>query len=157
MHIGRVNVPITFFDKLIVTYSIVILYQEPLSEGSKMSNYKKRLGNWGEGLAEEYLQENGICIIARNVFTPHGELDLIGRENADIVFFEVKTRTNLTFGYPEVSVNHRKQSHLVNSALFYMQNHPEERGYWRIDVIAIQKTSDAEKPIQIEWFKNAVQ
>jgi len=38
-----------------------------------------------------------------------------------------------------------------------MQNHPEENGQWRIDVIAIQKSNDPENPIQIEWFKNAVQ
>ena len=122
-----------------------------------MSNYKKRLGKWGEELAESYLIENGITVIDRNVFTPHGELDLVGKEKSGIVFFEVKTRTNQTFGYPEVSVNYRKQSHLVQSALYYMQSHPEETGQWRIDVIAIQKPAGAEKPIQIEWFKNAVQ
>lgn len=122
-----------------------------------MSKYQKRLGKWGEGLAEGYLEENGISIVDRNVFTPHGELDLVGKENSGIIFFEVKTRTNQTFGYPEVSVNHRKQTHLVESALYYMQKHPQETGQWRIDVIAIQKLPDAEKPIRIEWFKNAIQ
>ncbi|MEM5776743.1 MAG: hypothetical protein AAGU05_17185, partial [Anaerolineaceae bacterium] len=59
--------------------------------------------------------------------------------------------------YPEVSVNPRKQAHLTQSALFYMQHHPEEVGGWRIDVIAIQKTDQADSAFQIEWFKNAVQ
>ena len=122
-----------------------------------MTNHNKQLGKWGESLAEKYLQEHSITIVERNVYTPHGELDLVGRDTAGLIFFEVKTRTNMKFGYPEVSVNQRKQSHLTQSALFYMQNHPEETGGWRIDVIAIQKTSTPEDPFQIEWFKNAVQ
>ena len=121
-----------------------------------MSKYQKQLGKWGEELAERYLNEQGVSIIARNVFTPHGELDLVGKENSSLIFFEVKTRTTLTFGYPEVSVNYRKQTHLVNSALFYMQNHPEAVGNWRIDVISIQKSKNEEQPC-IDWFKNAVQ
>ena len=122
-----------------------------------MSKYKKHLGTWGEHLAEEYLCQNGIQIIARNVRTPHGEIDLVGRENQDLVFFEVKTRANMTFGYPEISVNFRKQTHLIESALYYFQSHPDESGNWRIDVISIQKTQNMDQPVQIEWFKNAIQ
>ena len=122
-----------------------------------MTNHNKKLGKWGEELAMNYLAENGISIIDRNVFTPHGELDLVGKENSGIIFFEVKTRSSMTFGYPEVSVNCRKQAHLIDSAMYYMQKHPEVTGQWRIDVIAIQKIPNLEKPVQIEWFKNAVQ
>jgi putative endonuclease len=122
-----------------------------------MSQYNRRLGKWGEELAESYLTAQGVQVLGRNVYTPHGELDLVGREGAGLVFFEVKTRTNRKFGYPEEAVTARKQQHLTNSALHYMQNHPEESGGWRIDVIAIQKTGDPKNPYQIEWFKNAVQ
>ena len=122
-----------------------------------MSKYRKELGKWGEQQAETYLRQNGLQIIDRNVRTPHGELDLIGHDDQDLVFIEVKTRTNMTFGYPEVSVNPRKQNHLIASALYYVQNHPEESGNWRIDVISIQKTQNKVEPVQIEWFKNAIQ
>lgn len=122
-----------------------------------MSSYQKKMGKWGELLAEQYLKDAGVDIIFRNVFTPYGELDLIGREEDALVFFEVKTRSNYKFGYPEDSINQRKVEHLTKSALHFMQTHPEESGEWRIDVISINKNTKGEPPYRIEWFKNAVQ
>lgn len=119
--------------------------------------YKNNLGKWGEEYAEEYLSQYGITIIARNVRTPYGEIDLIGREDVELIFFEIKTRTNQKFGYPEDSINVRKREHLIHSADHYIQSHPEEEGNWRIDVISIQKPRNKSLPVQVEWFKNAIQ
>ena len=120
-------------------------------------SYATQFGKWGEAYAGEYLEKQGIEIVARNVHTPFGEIDLVGREGVNLVFFEVKTRSSQTFGNPEDAVTPRKQEHLLNSALYFMQQRPEEDGSWRIDVISIIKSKSDGNPVQLEWFKNAVQ
>ena len=119
-----------------------------------MRTPKMALGTRGEQLAAEYLAERGVSIIARNVRTPYGELDLVGFHAEILVFFEVKTRRTDTYGYPEESISGTKRAHLTASAQAYVQDHPDLPGLWRIDVIAIN-LHPGQKP-SIEWFENAV-
>jgi putative endonuclease len=111
------------------------------------------IGRWGEQIAEEYLIRQGIEILARNVRTPYGEIDIIGRQGELVLFEEVKTRTNTAFGFPEDSITKQKKQHLFQNALAYIQAHPELGEHWRIDVLSIQGTPGKGKP-QIEWFVN---
>lgn len=104
---------------------------------------KQQVGRWGENVAAYYLEKKGYQIMARNVRTPRGEIDLVVSQNAPgtgcLVFVEVKTRTNDHFGLPEEAVDARKLEHLFLAAEAYLQDHPEWSGCdWRIDVIAIQ-------------------
>ena len=119
-----------------------------------MRNSKIELGRKGENLAAEYLAERGFSIIAKNVRTPYGELDLIGLQSGALVIFEVKTRRTDTYGFPEDAVSATKRAHLIDSAQAFIQDHPELPGNWRIDVIAINLRPGL-KP-EIEWFENAV-
>jgi putative endonuclease len=107
-----------------------------------------------------------LTILERNARTPHGELDLVARQETPIspghleielvtVFVEVKTRTTNTFGHPEESVTARKQSHLLAAAQHYLQTHPDLEGDWRVDVIAIERYHPREEPA-IHHFENAV-
>lgn len=58
-----------------------------------MSNDPRhRLGRRGEHLAAEHLQRRGYRIVARNVHSRFGELDLIAADPDTLVFCEVKTR-----------------------------------------------------------------
>jgi putative endonuclease len=50
------------------------------------------LGRLGERLAAAHLQRLGYEVLARNVRTRHGELDLIAFGHETLVFAEVKTR-----------------------------------------------------------------
>jgi putative endonuclease len=127
-----------------------------------MSKARQALGKWGESMAAEYLTAKGYEILGRNLRTPYGEIDLVARlagessSDRDILaFVEVKARATPTFGYPEEAVNLRKQAHLLSSAQYYMQAHPELDGDWRIDVIAIQRLLPG-KPPAITHFENAV-
>lgn len=119
--------------------------------------YNQRLGRWGEDYAENYLRYQGITILARNVRTPYGEIDIVGRDKTDLIFFEVKTRTSQKFGFPEDSIHFRKRDHLIQSAEYYVQQNPDEEAVWRIDVISIQCDNKGLEPVQIEWFVNAIQ
>jgi putative endonuclease len=134
-----------------------------------MNTSRQTLGRWGENQAAIYLENSGYFILGRNVRTPFGEIDLIARQDSRpeskynfsdrlqsmIVFVEVKTRSSTVFGYPEDSITHRKMSHMLDSAQFYMQEHPELEGDWRVDVIAIYRTG-SESPPTITHFENAV-
>ena len=118
---------------------------------------RQSLGRWGESLAAAYLQERGYDILAQNYRTPYGELDLVARHAVAnlIVFVEVKTRATSTFGFPEEAVTPRKQAHLLNAAQAYIQQHPDSRCNWRIDVIAIRRIG-RNQPAQIVHFENAL-
>jgi len=111
-------------------------------------------GRLGEEIAVEFLKRNEIKIIAKNLRTPYGEIDVLGEEGNCLVFCEVKTRRNKHFGFPENSVNPLKQEHMVHSAIAYLQESDELERPWRIDVIAVNLFPS--KPPKIEWFKNAI-
>lgn len=114
----------------------------------------KKTGDWGESLAAGYLESNGVTVIGRNIRTPYGEIDLLGEEAKQIVFFEVKTLKSKQFGDPEVSVSQKKQSHMTKSALHYLQEKDLMEAEWRIDVIAVN-AANLHAP-EIKWFKNAI-
>jgi putative endonuclease len=53
---------------------------------------RRTLGRLGERLAEAHLRRLGFSIVARNVRTRRGEIDLIAFDGATLVFAEVKAR-----------------------------------------------------------------
>jgi len=53
---------------------------------------RRKLGRFGEQLAAAHLERLGYTILARNVRTRHGEIDLIGHGQHAVVVVEVKTR-----------------------------------------------------------------
>ena len=119
-----------------------------------MPNQKRALGSWGEQRAAEYLQERGYQIVARNVRGEYGEIDLLARQGAVLVFVEVKARSSAQFGHPEEAITPLKQQHLVDSALDYLQAHPDLDGDWRVDVISVRRMKNG-RP-EILHFENAL-
>ena len=123
-----------------------------------MAVKRQALGRWGEQLAAEYLEAQGYAVLARNVRTGYGEIDLVARQDgvaAVTVFAEVKTRRSGTFGLPEQSVTAAKQAHMAAAAQAYMLSHPELTGEWRLDVIAIRGAPGQANP-EIIHFENAI-
>ncbi|MBW6473055.1 MAG: YraN family protein [Anaerolineaceae bacterium] len=114
---------------------------------------KQQLARWGEETAQNYLNERGIRIVEKNFRTQSGEIDIIGFENDDLIFFEVKTRSSIKFGYPEEAVNSKKVEKIEMVANEYLDNLPSNNLNWRIDTIAIIRNPHTQK-YQIKWFKN---
>ena len=56
------------------------------------------LGKEGEDEAVRYLTEKGYCILHRNWRRGRNELDIIATKDGQLVFVEVKTRRNETYG-----------------------------------------------------------
>ena len=111
----------------------------------------QRVGKWGEHAAADYLKARGYEIVAGNVRTPYGEIDLIAKKDGFVIFVEVKARTSNIFGPPEIAVVARKQLHMLSCAEYYAQQNAIDR--WKIDVIAVEHVEG--KPL-ITHFENAV-
>ncbi|MCX6036757.1 MAG: YraN family protein [Chloroflexi bacterium] len=119
-----------------------------------MSNRRQVFGRWGEDAAAEYLTANGYTVLARNVHSAHGEIDIVASKDGLLVFVEVKTRSSHTFAYPEDSVTRRKQAYMLSAAEEYLQAHPESGESWQFDVIAVEGTPGGKT--QIEHFENVI-
>ena len=116
---------------------------------------RQKLGKWGEQAAADYLTQLGYQMVSQNHRTPYGEIDIIAAHEGMMVFVEVKTRASDSLGMPEISINPRKVTHLIQSAEYYMQHHSEATGSWRIDVVTVQRRSSDPNPL-ITHFKNAI-
>lgn len=72
-----------------------------------MEKYNYNLGKLGEKIAEKYLIKNKYTIIEKNFYSKQGEIDIIAEEKdtREIVFIEVKTRTNSKYGRPKDTIS----------------------------------------------------
>ena len=78
-------------------------------------NYNKKLGKLGEEIACKYYQKLGWQIIYRNYFSRYGEIDLVFEKNKKILVVEVKTRSNLSYGWPEEAIDNKKINNIYTS------------------------------------------
>jgi putative endonuclease len=112
-------------------------------------NNKYNLGKSGEDIAASFLIKSGYHIIDRNVhIKKYGEIDIICENNKDIVFVEVKRRSDYSFGLPQDAVNHKKQKQLIKLALLYIKMKNIKNKNIRFDVVALS-------PSGCELIKNA--
>ena len=117
-----------------------------------MTNHNQRVGVWGEESAVSYIMKRGFQVIARNIRTPYGEIDIIARQGDVTIFIEVKTLTSSKNFFPEHNVTARKREHMLHAAEHYAANH--EIDHWQIDVIAVEGKPGME-PV-ITHFENAL-
>ena len=112
----------------------------------------RAIGKRAEDLAADYLINNGYRIIQRNFSNKIGEIDLVGTEGGQLVFIEVKARKNNLFGFPQDSVNKRKQAKLRRVAESYLQQFGMPREGCRFDVVSMLYKNQT---VSIELIKNA--
>ena len=101
----------------------------------------KDIGLFGEKIAAKHLKKQGYKIRATNVFSAHGEIDIIAENKSFLVFVEVKTRKDNPqyfedYGFPSEAVNKAKQQHILYTARIYLQKHPSDKEI-RFDVIEV--------------------
>ena len=119
-----------------------------------MPSPNQHLGKTGEEIAEQFLQAQGYRSLAKNWHSRYGELDLIMEKDSEIVFVEVKLRSNLSFGHPEEMVSYTKMSKIKKTAEQYLDREAGREKFWRFDIIAITlKGHD----LDIDHFENVIQ
>lgn len=99
-------------------------------------------GKIGEDIVVKYLEQNGYTIIERNFECRQGEIDIIAKDKEEIVFIEVKTRTNENYGKPKEAVDKTKKKHIYKSSEFYVYINHLENEPIRIDVIEVYKKQE---------------
>ena len=107
----------------------------------------------GEEEACRFLRKNRCKILDRNYRTRAGELDIIARQNKNILFVEVKTRTSSAYAQPWEAVGYRKRKNIKAAARAYVQEKAIRGFEFRFDVISI--VLDHELKPAIEWIRNA--
>ena len=98
---------------------------------------KKKIGSIGEKIAQEFLKNKGYNIINTNFYTKRGEIDIIATMENELIFVEVKTRTNNKYGTPALAVNYTKIKHMKCTAKIFLMLNKFYNYSIRFDVIEI--------------------
>ena len=109
----------------------------------------KKIGDKGEELAMTLLKNKGFEILEKNYRYKRSEIDLIIKKNDLIVFIEVKTRTNTSFGNPEDFVDEKKMEKVRVGAEAYMELIQWEKNI-RFDIIAIVSKNGQDQVVHFE-------
>lgn len=106
---------------------------------------KRRVGAKYEEIASDYLKTKKYTIVERNLRTPYGEVDILAKKGAVLIFCEVKYRSSAKCGSPMEAVDVQKQRRICRSALYYctgkgfVQDMP-----CRFDVISVYGNGEVE-------------
>lgn len=120
---------------------------------------KFTLGKSGEKLAEQEYVRLGYSVVGRNIkhhaFRQTGEIDLIVAKDQTLVFVEVKTRQNFSFGSGLEAVDYSKQTKLVRTGKYFLLAHKEYDTFeYRFDVAEVD-IDNKSNPVII--FMNAIE
>jgi len=77
-------------------------------------------GRRAEELAAAYLQQQGLALVERNYRCRYGEIDLIARDGATLVFVEVRMRSADRYGGAAGSITAAKRARLLRAARHYL-------------------------------------
>jgi putative endonuclease len=117
-----------------------------------MPHSRQRLGTAGEEIACAELERLGYHIIERNYRSRFGEIDIIARDAATIVFVEVKTKTSGDFGDPVEEVTPQKQRQIVSMGEEFYAYRCQPDTQCRFDVVAVDLSV---MPAGITLYKDA--
>ena len=106
-------------------------------------------GAAAEALAAVFLEGQGLRIVERNYRCRFGEIDLVARSGAVLVFVEVRARQSEAFGGAAGSITAAKRRRLVAAARHYLAKHRVSRAC-RFDVVLVRGREQ-----QIEWLADA--
>lgn len=98
-------------------------------------------GRSGENIAEETLRVNGYRIMARNWRYDRLEVDFVAKDEGTLVFIEVKTRNEISYGQPYEAVDRQKERRLARAANAYIHRYGH-RGEIRFDIISVVLPQD---------------
>lgn len=111
------------------------------------------LGRIGENIIADYITKLGYKVVERNFACNQGEIDIIAKDKEELVFIEVKTRTDISYGEASEAVTDTKKRHLINSIKYYIYKQKLENQPIRIDVAEVYIKCGKAK---INYIKQAI-
>jgi putative endonuclease len=104
-------------------------------------------------VAAAHLGRQGLRVVARNVRSRLGEIDLVAEDGRTLVFVEVKARRGPAADPPQAAVDERKRARLVRLAQAYLARGGGERPC-RFDVVAVTFDAD-DRPARVAHLRGA--
>ncbi len=101
---------------------------------------KTQQGKLMEERAQCYLEQHGLQLVTHNYRTRRGEIDLIMRDGAVLVFVEVRYRRTPHYGGAAESITIRKQQRLLYAARCFLARYADEP-ICRFDVVTVEGDS----------------
>lgn len=114
---------------------------------------KYDIGMVGEEEVAKYLEKIGCNILYRNYRTNKGEIDIIFEEGENLVFGEVKTRTNELFGKPCESVDKVKRNKIIYVAKQFIYRNVAYDKEVRFDVFEVNYNEKKINHIRDAYFE----
>ncbi|MBK9702689.1 MAG: YraN family protein [Betaproteobacteria bacterium] len=108
-------------------------------------------GAEAERLAAAFLERRGLVIVERNYRRRCGELDLVARDGATLVFVEVRLRRGRAFGGAAESITAAKRARLTRAAGLYLAG-LRDTPCCRFDAVLL----DALDADRIEWLQDVI-
>lgn len=112
------------------------------------------LGRIGENIIEDYITKLGYKVVERNFECNQGEIDIVAKDKEELVFIEVKTRTDISYGEASEAVTDTKKRHLINSIKYYIYKQKLENQPIRIDVAEVYINKGK---VKVNYIKQAIE
>jgi putative endonuclease len=114
---------------------------------------RRARGAASERAARRHMLAAGLRDLAANANYRGGELDLVMRDGACVVFVEVRYRRHASFGGGAASVDAGKRRRLLHAAQLFLLAHPDLRDApCRFDVV--DASGDPDAPT-LDWLRDA--
>ncbi len=112
------------------------------------------LGRIGENIIADYITKLGYKVVERNFACNQGEIDIVAKDKKELVFIEVKTRTDISYGEASEAVTDTKKRHLINSIKYYIYKQKLENQPIRIDVAEVYINKGK---VKVNYIKQAIE
>ncbi|MFT4570250.1 MAG: putative endonuclease [Hyphomicrobiaceae bacterium] len=109
----------------------------PVSAELRRIERRIELGRQGEDAAASLLEREGYEILARNVRTRLGEIDIVASDGDTLAIVEVKLRSSIDAAL--LAVDARKQRRISLLAAALLARPGAWRGPLRFDVVAVER------------------
>ncbi|SDB91600.1 putative endonuclease [Raineyella antarctica] len=108
---------------------------------------RRVVAGWGEDLAAQTLEADGMVVVARNWRCRAGEVDIIALEDDPddgtvLVVCEVKTRVGYDFGDPLEAITPQKMSRMRTVTTAYLAEGRVRAARVRFDAVGIVVSGD---------------
>lgn len=109
-------------------------------------------GRQGEALAARHLKNGGLEILDKNIRIGGGELDLVCRDGATVVFVEVRLRrAGAPVSAAESITPAKRQKWRRAAAAWLQRHHPADPPDCRFDAVCVSRRDDGGS--QIDWLR----
>lgn len=122
-----------------VAWSKLVPEITPAASGSAGERFERE--------AETLLKASGLTLVERNWLCRFGEIDLIMRDGATLVFVEVRQRNSQRFGGAAASIGSQKQARIERAIALYLSRLPRMPAC-RVDAVLFEGSHPA------QWLRN---